>query len=90
MFAEDDLQQAQSLRDSVVQPAQKSESAKRKASSKKTADGLTVHSFENLIAQMATLTHATKELGGVLFDEVVPPNELQDKALELLGVKTLL
>ena len=56
----------------------------------KTADGTAVHSFEDLIKQMAALTRATKEVGGVLFREVVPPTELQDKALELLGVKSLL
>ena len=86
MFSEDDLRRAESLRRSEVGPAVKSESAKRKAGTKKTADGMPVHSFEGLIKQMATLTRAIKEVGGVLFHEVVPPTELQDRALELLGV----
>ena len=90
MFSEDDLRRAESLRNSEVGPAVKSESAKRKAGTKKTADGMPVHSFDGLIKQMATLTRATKEVGGVLFHEVVPPTELQDKALELLGVRSLL
>ena len=56
----------------------------------KTADGTAVHSFGGLMKQMAALARATKEVGGGLFHEVVPPTELQDKALELLGVKSLL
>ena len=56
----------------------------------KTADGTAVHSFGGSIKQMAALARATKKVGGVLFHEVVPPTELQDKALELLGVKSLL
>lgn len=89
-FAEDDPAAPERLAGSPVGPARKSQSAKRKASSKKTADGLAVHSFENLIKQLATLTRATKEVGGIFYDEVVPPTELQGKALELLEVKNLL
>ena len=43
MFSEDDLRRAESLRNSEVGPAVKSESAKCKAGTKKTADGMTVH-----------------------------------------------
>ena len=50
----------------------------------------TEYSFESLTKRMATLTYATKEVGRVLFDEVVLPTELQDRALEFLGIKSLL
>ena len=64
-FAEDASQRAESLCNSQAGPTAKPESAKRKAGTKKTAAGTAVHSFEGLIKQMATLTHATKD--GVLF-----------------------
>lgn len=61
MFTEDDPARLEKLPGSAVGPIRKSQSAKRKASSRKTAEGLAVQSFEGLIKQLAILTHTTKE-----------------------------
>ena len=89
-FAGDDPAAPERLAGSAVGPVRKSQSTKRKALSKTTAQGLAVHSFKDLIRQLATLTCATKEVSGIFYDEVVPPTEMQSKTLELLGVKDLL
>ena len=56
----------------------------------KRSQRLAVHSFEDLIKRLATLARATKEVSGIFYDEVVPPIEIQGKALEFLGAKNLL
>lgn len=50
LFDEDDPIAAESLRRSVVAPAQRSDSAVLKAQTKQTVDGLPVHSFQSLLA----------------------------------------
>ena len=47
LFEEDDPDEAQQLRASVVEPAQRSHSARQKAGSKQTAQGEPVHSFQS-------------------------------------------
>ena len=54
-FDGDDKPQAQAARASIVAPATRSLSSKRKAHNKLTADGLKVHSFQTLHADLATL-----------------------------------
>ena len=49
LFDDDDRAQAQAVRASIVAPAQRSASAKLKALTKQTADGLKVHSFQTLM-----------------------------------------
>jgi hypothetical protein len=69
-----------------VAPAQRSPAAKRKAASKQNADGLPVASFRDLLDALATLcrnrirVHGTK----ASFDQLTEPNQLQQRALELL------
>ena len=55
LFDEGDRLGAEAKRRSVVAPAQRSDSALRKESSKRTADGLSVHSFRPLLDDLATL-----------------------------------
>ena len=82
---------AEALRASPVAKAQSSPAAKRKAKSKHTDDGLPVHSFRSLLADLATLTRNTVRLGrAATFPVLANPTQIQRRALELLGVKPAL
>lgn len=89
LFDEDDPEHAQSLRESVVAPAKRSAHAQRKAQTKYTVDGLPVHSFQSLLANLSTIVKNRVEsssLQSIAFDKITQPTPLQHKALELLGV----
>jgi len=87
LFDDEDPAAAQAQRTSVVAPAQRSQSAAEKAASKKTADGLPVHSFRSLLADLATLTRNRVRMGEQAFDMLATPTAIQQKALELLQVR---
>jgi transposase len=87
LFDEDDPEGAQAKRTSIVAPAQRSESAQKKAVSKQTADGLPVHSFRTLLADLATLTRNRTRMGEQFFDMLATPTTVQQRALQLLHVK---
>jgi hypothetical protein len=59
LFDDTDKQAAEAARSSPVAPAQRSEAAIRKQTTGVTPDGLPVHSFHTLLADLATLTHNT-------------------------------
>ena len=59
LFDDTDKQAAEAARDSVVAPAQRSATAVRKQTTGFTPDGLPVHSFRTLLADLATLTRNT-------------------------------
>src|SRR6202050_5159625 len=89
LFDDDDRAQAQAVRASIVAPAQRSASAKLKALSKQTADGLQVHSFQTLLGDLATIVknriqHTDQSFVG--FDKLTDPSVIQQRALDLLGV----
>src|ERR1700683_544393 len=89
LFDDDDKAQAQAARASIVAPAQRSASAKLKALTKQTGDGLTVHSFQTLIGDLATIVKnriqpTDKRFVG--FDKLTEPTVIQQRALDLLGV----
>ena len=89
LFDDDDKPQAQAARTSIVAPAQRSTSAKLKALTKQTADGTTVHSFQTLIGDLATIVKnriqpADKSIA--VFDMLTQPTVIQQRALDLLGV----
>jgi hypothetical protein len=90
LFDDDDKQQAQAARDSIVAPATRSSSARRKARTKLTADGLKVHSFQTLLADLATIAknriQPTDKVTAA-FDMLTRPTALQQRAFELLSVK---
>lgn len=73
---------------SIVEPAKRSHSALRKAAKKNTEDGLPIHSFQTLLADLATITknHIASEESSLVFDRVTRPTSLQKRALELLNV----
>ncbi len=91
LFDDHDRPAAEALRASPVAKAQSSPAAKRKAKSKHTDDGLPVHSFRSLLADLATLTRNTVRLGrAATFPVLANPTQIQRRALELLGVKPAL
>ena len=91
LFDDHDRAAAQDLRASPVAKAQSSPAAKRKAKTKRTDDGLPVHSFRTLLADLATLTRNTVRFGrAATFPVLATPTETQRRALDLLGVKPAL
>ena len=88
LFDDHDRAAGEQQRSSVVQPAQRSPAAHKKAASKRTADDLPVHSFRSLIADLGTLTMNKMQLaeGGTTFSLPTQPTPLQQRCFELLGV----
>jgi transposase len=89
LFEEDDPVGAQQLRASIVDRAQRSQSARKKAGSKHTPQGEPVHSFPSLLADLATIVSSTvqpKQLSAARFDQVTKPTPIQQRAFELLEV----
>jgi transposase len=89
LFDDDDRVQAQTARASIVAPARRSASAKLKALTKQTGDGLKVHSFQTLIGDLATIVKSRiqpTDKNFVAFDMLTLPTAIQQRALDLLGV----
>ena len=89
LFDDDDKPQAQAARKSIVAPATRSSSAKRKAHGKLTADGLKVHSFQTLLADLATIAKnkiQPNDNNSAAFDMLTRPTPLQQRAFDLLAV----
>src|SRR6266536_526200 len=89
LFTDDDKATAQAVRHSPVAPAARSPRALAKAAAKRTEDDLPVHSFDSLLADLATIClnqiqPADPALPG--FRLVTTPTPLQRRALDLLGV----
>lgn len=63
LFEDHDKENAGKGRSSPVAPAKVSAAAYAKAASRKTADGLPVHSFRTLLQDLATLTRNTVRMG---------------------------
>lgn len=87
LFDDEELEEDRWTRDPVA-PAQPSESAKRKKSRQKTEDGLPIHSFETLLADLATRTRDRCRVKSVPnsppFYTTTDPTPLQERALQLL------
>jgi hypothetical protein len=85
----DDAEPGQAERASIVAPAQPSPSAKAKRATKRTRDGLPLHSFQTLLRDLATCTlNQTTIAAGksIKADIVARPTPIQAKAFELLSV----
>ena len=90
LFDDEDPTGAEAQRASVVAPARVSDSARRKARTKRTDEGWPVHSFQSLLRDLATVTKnrvAPRLPGAESFDVLAQPTELQRKAFRLLGVR---
>lgn len=91
LFDDHDRAAGEVLRASPVAKAQTSPAAKRKAKSKRTDDGLPVHSFRSLLADLATLTRNSVRFGKTAsFTVLASPTELHRRAFELLAIKPAL
>jgi transposase len=80
---------AEAARSSIVAKAKRSKAADRKALTKRTDDGLPVHSFRSLLGDLATVTQNTMAMVGqpdatfVLYPQLTP---VQARAFQLLDV----
>lgn len=89
LFEDDDKEAAERARQSIVAPAERSESAKAKVAEKRTADDFPVHSFQTLLSDLATLTKnymRAKIEGSPTFIQYTTPTRLQERAFKLLDV----
>ena len=90
LFEDEDKEQAEALRTSVVAPAEVSPSARDKARCKRTAGGYPVHSFRTLLDDLSTLTKnrvVPRLPGAEPFEMLTRPTPLQREAFRLLGVR---
>ena len=89
LFEDDDKNAAERERRSVVAPAQRSPAAHAKLATKRTADDFPVHSFQTLLADLATLTKnhmRAKVPGSPSFVQYTNPTRVQARAFHLLTV----
>jgi hypothetical protein len=89
LFDDTDPDEAEARRRSVVAQAQRSKAAIKKQTTGMTPDGLPVHSFRTLLADLATLTRNTVITAiNPLYPLIVVtrPTPIQQKAFDLLGL----
>lgn len=92
LFDDDDPVGAEAARSSIVAPAKRSPSAQKKAATKRTEDGLPVHSFQTLIDDLATLCRVryrvtTPGSGTSEFEQLTETTPVQRRAFELLRIQ---
>jgi len=89
LFDDEELPDKRRTRDAVA-PAEPSESARRKKAERTTPEGMPVHSFDTLLAELGTLCRNRCRLktvpSGETFNQETEPTELQARAFELLGL----
>jgi DDE family transposase len=89
LYDDDDREAAAALRTSIVAKAGRSLAAQAKQTRGVTDDGLPVHSFQSLLADLATLTRnevVTAVAPAAALTLYTRPTTLQQKALDLLGI----
>jgi transposase len=90
LFDDHDKADARARRDSIVKPAKRSLAAECKALTKQTTEGTPVHSFQTLLADLATLTiNRVQPANKMLppFEKLTNPTPLQKRAFALLDLK---
>ncbi len=90
LFDDTDKAAAEALRKSVVAQAQRSPAAVKKQTTGLTEDGLPVHSFRSLLADLATLarnTITTAITPHYPLTVLTRPTQIQQKAFDLLSIK---
>jgi transposase len=89
LFDDHEQAEAEAARESIVSRAPRSEAARAKDETRRTQDGLPVHSFRTLLADLGTLAKNRVRLAGVPnseLDLLTLPTPLQERVLALLGV----
>ena len=88
LYEDDDKDAAEALRENPVAKAQRSTAALAKSATGRTPDGAPVHSFQSLLADLATLarnTVVTASAPDRPFTILTRPTPIQQKAFDLLG-----
>jgi transposase len=89
LFDDTDKEAAEALRSSVVAQARRSKTAVKKQTTGMTPDGLPVHSFRTLLADLATMARTTMVTAitpQYPLTVVTRPTLVQQKAFDLLGL----
>lgn len=86
LFQDHDRVNAAQQRTSVVAKAEISPAARRKKARRETEDGLPVHSFRTLLAELATASRTRVRVGEHAFDKLAQLTPLQERAFQLLEV----
>jgi transposase len=86
LFQDHDRANAAEQRTSVVAKAEISPAARRKKARRETEDGLPVHSFRTLLAELGTATRTRVRVGEHAFDKLAQLTPLQERAFQLLQV----
>lgn len=89
LFDDCDRQATQATRPSAVAPSMRSEAAKRKDATRRTASGHPVQSFHDLLKGMATITRNRIRIAeyGTEYNKLTSPTEYQRHVLGLLDAK---
>ena len=89
LFDDEELTAAQAVRPSPVTKAERSAQAKAKDATKRTAEGLPVHSFRTLLADLGTVAYhvcSTPLNPQYKITMTTRPTPVQEEALRLLGI----
>ena len=89
LFDDEDPAAGRALQTSPVAPAQRSPAAKRKAATKRTDDDSPVHSFQTMLADLATIAKNRIQPsipGADSFEKITRPTSNQQRILEFLNV----
>ena len=88
LFADDDRESAAAARQSIVAPAKRSESAKRKDATRRTSDDYPVQSFHDILKDLGTLCRNRIRIPEFdsEFDKLTLATPYQQHVLSLLGV----
>lgn len=89
LFDDEDPAAGRAMQASPVAPAQRSPAAKRKAATKRTEDGWPAHSFQTVLADLATIAKNRIQpsvAGAESFEKTTCPTSNQQRMLNLLGV----
>ena len=88
LFDDDDKAAGEARRTSVVAPAQRSPRAQRKTRTQRTDEGMPIHSFQTLLADLATVTQNRLRFCDSQTETTMltTPTPLQQRAFDLLQV----
>jgi len=89
LFDDHERAEAEASRDSIVSRAPRSQAARAKDETRWTKDGIPVHSFRTLLADLGTLAKNRVRVAGISDSEIdllTQPTPLQARAFDLLGI----